>query len=202
MTEKDTLQDKRIADDNEAIIQEMVRDAEDTKVHSELDEKVLHKGDAELEAPMTIKELTSAGYKSICDTRTVRWVPVLSYMLTQKLRERRDDGSYRWRADDPHREPIMGRQKCMLHKDSPNRAEYDELGLVTCKKSNIKNKFEVKQHMEKKHPKEWKTIEDGRKEMERQEDRALQRELYKVVGGKKEEKAPLYVSDKDKKLNK
>ena len=53
--------------------------------------------------------------------------------------------------------------------------------------------------MEKKHPKEWRAIEDGRKERERQEDRAFQKTLYEAVGGKKEEeKPPLYISDKDK----
>ena len=48
-----------------------------------------------------------------------------------------------------------------------------------------------------KHPKEWKALEDKRKERERQEDRAAQKALYEAVSGK--EKAPLYVSDKDKK---
>ena len=89
--------------------------------------------------------------------------------------------------------------KCLLHKDSPNRSEYDKMGFRVCKKSLIPNAFEVKQHMTKKHPKEWQAIEDVRKEKERQEDRAAQRALYEAVGGKKEEKPPLYVSDKDKK---
>ena len=71
------------------------------------------------------------------------------------------------------------------------------MGLRTCKKSNITNDFEVKQHMSKKHPKEWQALEDQRKERERQEDREFQRTLYEAIG-KKEEKAPLYVSDKDK----
>ena len=200
----DTLQDKRIDGDNEALIAEMVRDAETVNLPDEFtDNKVIHKGDSELESPMTVMEMKSAGYKSIWDTRTYKWAPVLEYMLTQKLRERRDDGSYIWTANDPKRLPERGTHKCLLHKDDSNRKEYDVMGLRTCKKSNILNAFEVKLHMTKKHPKEWSVIEDQRKERERQEDRAAQKTLYEAVGSKVApvavtEEAPLYVSDKDK----
>ncbi len=204
MTEKDTLQDNRdIEKDNEALIAEMVRDAKDIEVPSNLKSNpVIHKGDETLEAPMTVKELTHAGYAEIWDTRTYKWAPVLKYMLTQKLRERRLDGSFIWTANNPHKPFKGGHMKCLLHKDSPDRAEYDKMGLRTCKKSNIPNTHEVKLHMLKKHSKEWATIEDMRKERERQEDRAAQKTLYEAVGGKKtvgNPNAPLYVSDKDKK---
>ncbi|KKK87655.1 hypothetical protein LCGC14_2751090, partial [marine sediment metagenome] len=78
-------------------------------------------------------------------------------------------------------------------------------GLRTCKKSNIINEFEVKMHMQKKHPKEWQAIEDQRKERERQEDRQFQKTLYEAVGSKEKvetTKAPLYVSNKPPKARK
>ncbi len=190
----DTLQD------NESLIEEALRDAKLINLPSELKrEPVIHRGDEELDAPMTVKELTSAGYVYIWDSRTFERAPVLYYMLPSVLRRRRDDGSYIWTTNDPKQLPKRGTMKCLLHKDDPDRLEYDKMGFRVCKKSLIPNAFEVKQHMLKKHPKEWDSIEDAREDKERQEDRAAQRALYEAVGGKKEEKAPLYVSDKDKK---
>ena len=193
----DTLQD------NESLIQEALRDAKLVELPSELKENpVIHRGDEELDAPMTVKELTSAGYVYVWDTRTFERAPVLQYMLPSIMRRRREDGSFIWTTNDPKKLPKRGTMKCLLHKDSPDRKLYDEMGFRICKKSFIPNAFEVKQHMSKKHPKEWQAIEDLRKERERQEDRAFQRTLYEAVGKKEEpkaeEKPPLYVSDKDK----
>ncbi|KKN22968.1 hypothetical protein LCGC14_0909710 [marine sediment metagenome] len=215
----DTLQD------NESLIAEQLREAKLVELPSELKENpVIHRGDGELDAPMTVKELTSAGYVYVWDSRTFERAPVLYYMLPSILRRRREDGSFIWTTNDPKQLPKRGTMKCLLHKDSPNRERFDEMGLKTCKKSNIINAFEVKMHMLKKHPKEWNAIEDIRKERERQEDRAFQKTLYEAVGGKKNEpietrdtteprpidtpdetagskivgtaEAPLYVSDK------
>lgn len=189
----DTLQD------NESLIAEQLRDAKLVELPSELKrEPVIHRGDEELDAPMTVKELTSAGYVYVWDSRTYERAPVLYYMLPSILRRKRPDGSFIWTTNDPKKRPNRGHMKCLLHKDTPDREEYDKMGFRTCKKSNIINAFEVKQHMLKKHPKEWQAIEDKRKDKERQEDRAFQRTLYEAVGGK----APLYVADKDKKKTK
>lgn len=194
----DTLQDTVV--DNESLIAEQLRDAKLVDVPSELKSNpIIHKGDGELEAPMTVKELSSAGYVYVWDSRTFERAPVLYYMLPQLLRTRRDDGSFIWTTNDPKQLPYRGTLKCMLHKDSPDRESYNSMGLRVCKKSNIINEFEVKQHMIKKHSKEWAAIEDIRKERERQEDRAAQKELYTAIGGKNKEEAPLYVSAKDKK---
>ncbi|KKN72890.1 hypothetical protein LCGC14_0405940 [marine sediment metagenome] len=194
MTTKETLTD------NESLIQEALRDAKLVDLPSGLKKNpVIHKGDETLDAPMTVKELSSAGYVYVWDSRTFERAPVLYYMLPSILRRRREDGSFIWTTNDPKQLPKKGTHKCLLHKDSPNRERFDEMGLRVCKKSNIINKFEVKQHMSKKHPKEWQAIEDMRKEAERQEDRSFQKTLYEAVGGKKEvTEAPLYVSAKDK----
>ena len=193
--------------DNESLIAEQLRDAKLVELPSELKENpVIHRGDETLDAPMTVKELTSAGYVYVYDSRTFERAPVLYYMLASILRRRRPDGSFIWTTNDPKKLPKRGTMKCLLHKDSPDRRLYDEMGFRTCTKSLIPNAFEVKQHMTLKHPKEWQAIEDLRKERERQEDRAAQKTLYEAVGGKvnpveekpPEEKPPLYVSDKDK----
>ena len=200
----DTLQD------NESLIAEQLRDAKLVELPSELKANpVIHRGGEELDAPMTVKELTSAGYVYVWDSRTFKRAPVLYYMLPSILRRRRKDGSFIWTTNDPKQLPKRGTMKCLLHKDNLDRAKYDEMGLRTCKKSNIINLFEVKQHMLKKHSKEWQAIEDLRKERERQEDRSFQKTLYEAVGGKKLEEnpvvapeAPLYVSDNPPKARK
>lgn len=209
----DTLQD------NESLIAEQLRDAKLVELPSELKENpVIHRGDEELDAPMTVKELSSAGYVYVWDTRTFERGTVLYYMLASVLRRRREDGSFIWTTNDPKQLPWRGKLKCLLHKDSPDREEYDRMGFGVCRRQHIPNAFEVKQHMLLKHPKEWKAIEDLRKDRERQEDRATQKALLEAVSGKKEEpietrdttepkptdtpdeaQAPLYVSDKDKK---
>ncbi len=189
--------------DNESLIAEQLRDAKLVEVPSELKANpVIHKGDETLDAPMTVKELSSAGYVYIWDSRTFERAPVLYYMLPSILRRRRENGSYIWTTNDPKQLPERGTHKCLLHKDSPNRAAYKKMGLRTCKKSNIINEYEVKQHMLKKHPKEWMSIEDVRKERERVESLEIQKGMLAAMQNTKEvakeEKAPLYVSAKDK----
>ena len=145
----DTLQD------DERSIMEALRDAKIVDVPSELKEGTVIQDDTlDLgDERMTVIELKNAGYIYVWDTRTYKIAPILRYMLPEVMRRRRPDGSYIWTDKDPKKLPQRGTLKCLLHKDSPNRKEYDRMGLRTCKKSNITNDFEVKQHMSKKHPK-------------------------------------------------
>ena len=194
--------------DNEVLIQEMLRDAEKADVSGELEKNpVIHKGDNTLEAPMTVKEISSAGYVWIYDTRSFERLPVLYYMLPQKLRQRRPDGSFRFTTSQPKEQPYRGSIKCFLHPDSPDREEYNRKGFRVCPKSNITNEYQLEQHMSKKHKQEWIAIKEERARVEKAEDRELQRALLNAQLGNvknkeeaiKEEKPPLYVSDKDKK---
>lgn len=192
--------------ENEVLIQEMLRDAEKAEVSGDLEANpVIHKGDNTLEAPMTVKEISSAGYVWIYDTRSFERLPVLYYMLPQKLRQRRPDGSFRFTTSQPKEQPYRGSIKCLLHPDSPDRKEYDAKGYRVCLKANITNLYQLDQHMLKKHKQEWVAIKEERARAERDEDRKLQRALLNAQLGNvtkekvKEEKPPLYVSDKDKK---
>jgi hypothetical protein len=164
--------------EQEALIAEMLRDAQKGEVPSSLKENpVIHKGDEVLEAPMTVKEISSAGYVWVWDTRTYEKIPILYYMLPSKLRQRRPDGSYRFTTTDPGKPPRRGTIKCLLPPDNPKREEYNARGLRVCRKSNITNQYQLRQHMIKKHPQEWAEIEEERKEREKREDRELQRAL-------------------------
>jgi len=188
---KDTL-NKQIEQGNEALIQEALRDAKLVELPSELKTNpVVHKGDTTLEAPVTVKEISSAGYVIVWDTRTFEAFPILYYMLPQKLRTRRPDGSFRFTTNDPKQMPKYGAIKCMLHPDGDNRKHYDGLGFRICSKSNITNPYQLQQHMKRKHPQEWAAIEEERRERERQEDRELQRLLLRGQIGGAEEPKPI-----------
>ncbi len=176
MATEDTL----TAKENEALIQEMLRDAKKVELPSELTKNpVIHKGDDTLAAPMTVKEISSAGYVYIWETDTFEKVPVLYYMLAQKLRQRRPDGSFRFTTVDPGKQPKRGTILCMLHPDGKDRKHYEELGFRTCPKSNITNQYQLQQHMAKRHKEEWAAIKAEKEAKEKEEDRMLQRLLLK-----------------------
>jgi len=189
---EDSLKTKEQLDkvnmDNEALIQEQLRDAQLVDLPSELKANpVIHRGDEELPSPMTVRQLSSAGYVYVWDTRTYERAPVLYYMLPSVLKRRRQDGSFVWTTNDPKQKPKRGTLKCFLHPDSPDRKLYDTMGLRTCRKDNITNNYEVQQHMLKKHAKEWAAIETMIKEKERQEDRKLQQAILSSFTKKQEE---------------
>lgn len=192
---------------NEELLEEMLADAKNVHVPSSLDNQVVHTGDEEMEAPMIVKELSSAGWVEIWDTETYEKSFCLRYMLPSKLAHKRRNGQRIFTARDPGIKPSRGEWKCYLHPDNPEREHYNTLGLPVCLKANLRNKFQVERHMAHRHKQEWETIKDERERAEKEEDRKFQRELYASVTKKSEEpkveepteKAPLYVSDKDKK---
>jgi len=115
-------------------------------------------------------------------------------MLLRKLQQRDSGGVPLFTTNKPSVTPKIGKLKCYLHKDDPNREHYEELGFPTCPKDNLSAPFHVKRHMQKRHKVEWASIEDERKEREKQEERDFQRSLMTRVT----EKPPLYVSKKDR----
>lgn len=144
----------------------------------------------------TPTKLTSAGYSYIYDTITGDRSKTNNNMLPAQLRKKRPDGSLRFTTVKPNFIPSGGTLKCNLHKDNPNREIYNDMGLPVCKKHNLTSPFQVKRHMQKRHPMEWAAIEDMRISREKQEDREFQRSIIGMATSKKEE-PPLYVSKKD-----
>jgi len=184
---------------NDALIEEMVQKAKNKRNEPE----VLWKGDDELPAPMVVSRVGGDdGLVAIYDKRTGEPSLALKYMLRTLLVAKNPDGTLRFTATPPKVQfKRGGTYKCLLHPDDPNRAVYDTLGFPVCRKSNLTSPYMVKKHMKSRHPTVWGAIEDGRKEKERQEDRELQRAVISQVKPKEvePEKAPLYVSNKDKK---
>lgn len=180
---------------NDALIEEMLRDAKEAPEPGTLD-KVIHRGDEKQPAPMTLAELSSAGWVYIYENTDGQRSTANRNMLPELLKVKNRDGKPRFTTRKPSYSPKLGTLKCLLHEDDPNRAHYSEIGLATCRKSNLTSPYMITQHMRKRHPVEWQTIEKERTDKEKQEDREFQHALLNRV--KPEEKAPIYVSKKDK----
>ena len=184
--------------ENEPLIEEMLAKAEVAPEPGTMD-RVIHRGDEGQPAPMTLAELTSAGWVYIYETRTGERSKANRNMLPQLLKVKNADKTLRFTTVKPLNPPFpikYGQLKCMLHTDDSNRARYDELGLPTCRKSNLTSPYMITQHMRKRHPVEWQTIEKERIDKEKKEDREFQHALLNAA--KPQEKAPLYVSQKDR----
>ncbi len=185
MTTEDTTQE------NDTLIEEMLRDAEEAPEPGTMD-KVVHRGDESQPAPMTFAALKSAGWVYIYETSDGQRSKANRNMLPQLLKVK-VNGKPRFTTRKPDYEPKRGTLKCLLHEDDSIRAHYTDLGFATCRKSNITSPYQVTQHMRKRHPVEWATIEKERIDKEKQEDREFQRNLMTAS-----KPAPLYVKDKKK----
>ncbi len=173
-------------------IEEMLRDAEKAEEPGELaKDPIVHKGGGD--SPPMIARIESAGYSWVYDTNTGVPSKVNNNMLPRALRKKRPDGSYVFSLKQTVI-PKQGVYKCLLHRDDPNREHYDKMGFAICPKGNLSSPYHVGRHMKARHKSEWEAIESERKEAEKEEERDFQRNLI----GKVVEKAPLYVSDKDK----
>ena len=139
-------------------------------------------------------KITSAGYTKVYDTKTGIDSTINNNNLRSVLKKKRVDGTRVFELEQTVT-PKEGQFKCLLHAGDPNRAHYNDIGLAVCPKGNLASPHQVRRHMEKRHKTEWGAIESERIESEKQEDRAFQRTLMERALG---EKAPLYVSDKDK----
>lgn len=137
-------------------------------------EMAIDSGDSEI--AMNAKR-TGAKLVYIYDTITGERSMCLDYMVRQKVNQTRPDGSFIFTTVNPQIPLKRGTIKCHLHPDSPNRLVYDEMGLPVCRKANITNEYQLKQHMKKRHPSAWEAIESDRKEADDLEMKNLYKKL-------------------------
>lgn len=181
----------------DAEIMEMMANAE--KATEEKTTEILAKGDGD--SPRMTLIMKNAGHSYIYDTKTGDRSKSNNNMLAAQLKKTHKDGTPRFTVHDPKILTVRGKFHCMLHKDSKEREFYDTLFLPVCNKDNITNPFQVRRHMEKRHKMEYASIKEETTKREKEEDRQLQRNMVTALAGKVAEKAPLYVSKKDKKVN-
>jgi hypothetical protein len=169
--------------DNTALVEEMMRNATPAE-----EPGLLKKGgmvpDGSKDLPLGVTELKSAGYVFIYDTLTGEPSRINRNMLRSKLQQTRTGGGYVFSLKQTVT-PVRGTYKCLLHPDAHVREYYDQIGLATCKKSNLTSLFQVERHMQKRHHQEWETIKNERDRKEKQEDRDFQKSLLAAATGGK-----------------
>ena len=155
---------------NEPAIEEMMRDAEMADEPGNLKAGKVISATADM--TMSTSELQSAGYVYVYDTRTANRSVVNRNMLQQQLEKRRADGSFAFSTRKPEGiEPIVGTIKCFLHEDDPNRDRYDKMGLIRCIKSDFLNEMDRENHLRRRHPRAFATLENERTRDERDAER-------------------------------
>ena len=155
---------------NEPAIEEMMRDAEMADEPGDLKAGKVISATADM--TMSTSELQSAGYVYVYDTRTANRAVVNRNMLQQQLEKRREDGSFAFSTRKPEGiEPIVGTIKCFLHEDDPNRDRYDKMGLIRCIKSDFLNEMDRENHLRRRHPRAFATLENERTRDERDAER-------------------------------
>jgi hypothetical protein len=145
--------------------------------------EIIHAGEEHDEIPvqMRVAALRSAGYTYVYHRETGERSVVNRNMLPAQLRKPlppesgANAGKPAFSITKPPNAPRRGAIKCLLHHEGPRRAEFDAMGLPSCRKATIHSEFQLTSHMRSKHPSSWKAIEEKRLEAEKQEDRALQR---------------------------
>lgn len=165
----------------DALLEQLVAQAQDAPEPGSEDSKVVNKGDAKNPAPAIISDMESAGYTYVWNRFTGARSVVNNNMLRAQLLKVNEKKERVFITYDPHIKMIAGNVKCMLHPDDPRRAEFDKMGLATCHKSNLASEYEMTQHMQHRHKKEWAAIEKLRVDRERAEDRDFQRKLMEKL---------------------
>ncbi len=168
------MADKEIQKENEALIAEMVSKIGTSTREGIAQNPVIQEGDIKM-----VMEIKDEGLAILYRTDTGEPVKVLKYMLKDYLKAKNPDGTNQFTAIKPNIEIKRGTLKCWLHPDGETRGHYDELGLPTCKKSNMTAPYMVEQHMKKRHPSAWAIIDKERIDREKMEDREFQRSMLK-----------------------
>ena len=132
-------------------------------------------------ADVQVASLESAGYVYVYDTETAERSIINRNMLETQLSKLRPDGTRFFTTVKPTFEPQRGTLKCLLHKDDPERGQYDSWGFPVCNKSNLVSEFQVNRHVQIRHRMEWQTIYDERERKEKEEERDFQRQLLGIA---------------------
>tara|TARA_R100000781_G_scaffold64433_1_gene40679 strand:- start:384 stop:953 length:570 start_codon:yes stop_codon:yes gene_type:complete len=169
-----------MVENNEVSIQEQLRDAEVAEEPGNI--KAGSVVGSSNGMTMTATELHSAGYAYVYDNFTGDRSVVNRNMLPQQLQKRRTDGSYAFTTKKPEGiAPVVGKLKCRLHKDDPDRELFDSWGLPYCTKENLTASHDLRVHMERRHRREWATIDGENKVKEKQEEQAKDNLLAEAI---------------------
>ena len=144
--------------------------------------QVIHSQSDVFPIDVQISSLESAGYVYVYDNITGDRSVINRNMLEQQLSKLRPDVTRYFTTVKPTATPKRGELKCLLHKDDPERWQYDEWGFAVCNKSNLVSEFQVNRHVQIRHRMEWQTIYEERQVKEKEEERDFQRQLLGIAG--------------------
>lgn len=104
------------------------------------------------------------------------------YMVGRTIRKTFKDGTPAFSVR-PKVEYKQGTIKCMLHPDHEDRSILREVGLdhLTCPKANIRSVYDQRLHMEHRHQKEWKTMQEHEERKKEEAERQYRQEQQDLM---------------------
>jgi hypothetical protein len=149
--------------------------------------QIIHRGNDDFPAPVTAK-LSEAGWIEVyfavkSSPRYGESSLINLNMLPAQLKKRDPDtGQRAFTVRDPGVRPKQGSEKCWLHSDHEMRPVCDSFGFQKCSKDNLTSPYEAREHVSRKHSREYAALEDRRDRLDRSEERAIQRGLAERLG--------------------
>lgn len=109
---------------------------------------------------------------------------VLPYMVPGALAMKDRDGNRRFTATQTV-EPEEGTYVCLLNKAAKDHDDAVEAGVshVECMRTNLRSGFDLRNHMQYVHPKEWEAITAFRAERDAETQREFQRLQMEALRG-------------------
>ena len=161
-------------------IEEMLRDAEEAVEPGDMVAgQVIGRSD---EMTLTTSQLQSAGWVYVYNVQTGSESVINRNMLQQQLEKRHTDGSYLFSTQRPaNASRPNATVKCTLHADSPDRAKYDGMGLIVCDKDNLLTEVDRDNHVRRRHPRAWATLEGEQRRQEREDTRTDRRAMMEIL---------------------
>ncbi len=129
-----------------------------------------------------INTITDAGWVRVYRTSTGDMSMVNRNMLAMQLQKLDPDtGERAFTTRKPDIEPKRGTLKCWLHADGQIEDEFGEYGFGVCAKSNLISQYEVEEHVRRKHPREYASINSQRERRREDATAARQDRLIEAV---------------------
>ena len=142
--------------------EELLRDAESAAEPGDMKEGQVV-GRTEDMGNLTYAAELSAGYVYVYNMQSGSRSTINRNMLPQQLEKRHTDGTYLFSTRKPENiHPAIGHILCSLHPSNPDREKYDRMGLYVCSTDNLLTELDRENHMRRRHPRAWGTIENER----------------------------------------
>lgn len=166
------------------------------------EDRVVHKGDAALPAPMVMTKDEKKDYVTLRRVSDGKLVPLHKNWLPSYLKQRLPDGRKAWIPPSAPYTPLIapGEEKCPFHPEHPDYiTKYKAMGIPPCgansgqpPKANFPSKEMAIVHAENKHERWWNRALEADKRAREQEEREERRAANTaLVAALKGQQAPV-----------